>query len=63
MLHANTQQLLQELFAGHSCSRCGQPARRFRRDKFYCPDCFPARRSSEVRVRRVCNSLLKGKKP
>ena len=53
-LEGQTWQKIQECFAGQKCCRCGRPAVRLVRRRFYCERHFPYRESQpgEKRVYR-----------
>jgi hypothetical protein len=51
-LHEETTRRIQELFAEKHCHRCRQPARRIRKQQFYCDDCFTNVRRLELRTHR-----------
>jgi hypothetical protein len=56
MLHERTKKLIQELFRGKQCQRCGNPAERFKKGKFYCASCFRGDEAGRTALRHLPES-------
>jgi hypothetical protein len=54
-LHDETARRIRELFADKKCRRCGQPAQRYWRQRYFCRRCFPAGRPLPVHVHRAAD--------
>jgi hypothetical protein len=46
-LHLETLRLMREFFGPHKCCKCGVPASRFTRNRFYCAAHFPRGRPNK----------------
>ena len=48
-----TKELMQAVFGGRVCVRCGEPAERLSADRYFCGVHFPTRRTREESSPRV----------
>jgi hypothetical protein len=53
VLDRKTLERIAEVFVGQKCNNCGSEARRLWRKQYYCPDCFPAAGTLQLRVHQV----------
>ena len=59
MLEQATKQRMEEMLSGHFCCRCGRPAKRIWRDRYFCHDCHP-RSKPVMRIHPVASSPPSG---
>lgn len=57
-LAPETKARIAELFAGHVCARCNQPAVRLAGDRFYCAEHYQRKQSQKAHTPKVYRCVI-----